>query len=882
MAMSSHPACSAHLRPPRPAGQSIGKAFEEVAATNPDRLAVRTAERSLTYSQLNGCANRVARHLRAASSSPDAVAVLIGQSTSMTITMLGVFKAGKIFVPVDVRQPPARMRQILDDCQARIIVTDNANLPTASALLQPGVDLINVDDVDDTAAGTNLDLGVRGDALACVIYTSGSTGSPKGVVQTHESLLHRTNAFADALEVTREDRLSLLAMCSVAQGVSGTLQALLNGASLHPCDLRELGVNELAAWMKSHAITVLVCTPSTFRHFVKTLTPDDHFPHLRLIRFGSEQVLPNDFELYRQSFDRRCVLIGTLGSTEAGPIAIYRMDHDSAITDVVPAGYPLDGTVVKILDDNGQVCAAGEPGELVVHNRSMFHSYWGHSDLTSAAFVDVPNERVKFYRTGDIARMRPDGCIEFLGRKNLRIKIRGFRVELEEIERALSAYPPVFEAAVVADTDRAGSVTLAAYVVPHAEFAVSADELRTHLRTVLPEHMVPATFELVSRLPRTASGKVHRASLPARAAASVPAVSPAPRDAVEMCLINLWEELFDRRPIGVNEDFFALGGHSLLAARLSASIEQALGVKLPLATFITAATIARQAELIRTRRGHAAWASLVPMRTSGSNPPLFLIHPLYGNVLCYRDLVRYLPADQPVYGLQSRGLDGTSRLHTHIEDMARHYVREITKAFPRGPYAIGGWSFGGIVALEVTRQLRREGRAVAVLAIFDAHARPLRRLISRAPIFLKTLRGERSRLAYLSSRLPVARRRLHWALWRALLMWYRWGGWVPRGLRNVKAFNRSARLDYVPKSCGSHVALFRVQHENERLDPTMGWAPLATSLENHVIPGTHNDLVFEPHVQVLAGMLAASLDEAWKRVKASAKSLRSGHSGRAA
>lgn len=864
--------------------ETISARFEEQVVANRDRVAISAGDQVLSYGALNEAANCVARGILAKTPDTASVAVLIEQGVSIIVAMLGVLKAGKTFVPLDPRQPPGRMLEILDDCEARLVVTNERSLPDARALVRPDRQLLNIDALDPTLPSDDLRLPIGADALACLMYTSGSTGSPKGVMQTHDNLLHRTRAYTDLLQVSQQDRLTLLASCSVAQGLSSVLQALLNGASLHPFDLRELGVGRLAPWLVAQGITVFVSTTTTFRHFARTLSGRDEFPTLRLIRLGSEQICFHDFELYRQHFRRDCVLIGSLGSTEAGPVATFAMNQDSHIDNVVPAGYPVDGTTVKIVDDDGCVCPAGEPGEIAVQSKFVFPGYWRDPDRTAAAFVSVPHAGdERFYRTGDIGRMRQDGCLEYIGRKNLQVKIRGFRVELAEIERALSAHPSVFEAAVVAQPDPRGDQALAAYVVFHVGSPPTDDHLRGYLRNKLPEHMVPTTFEFLPALPRTASGKVMRATLPApRVTPSVVrVVDRPPSDIVETCLMHLWEELLERRPIGVSVNFFELGGHSLLAARLSVSIERAFDAKLPLSALIAAATIEEQAELIRNHRTNAPWPSLVPIRASGSKPPVFCVHIADGQVLCYRDLIRHLPLDQPVYGLQSRGLDGVSRINTRIEDMAREYVAEIRKSHPRGPYAICGWSFGGKVAFEMARQLEQDGQAVRLLALFDTHTpgaawargsgTSLLRLASRVPTYARTLLHGPGRLAIAGQKVRTARQMAAAQLWRMIVLWQRRGGWLPQALRNVYHANRNAGRDYVPRPYSGCVTLFKVARYRQcPFDLAARWQALARGgLEIHEVPGTHIDMLFEPHVRTLGETLASVLDEAWADARVS-------------
>jgi amino acid adenylation domain-containing protein len=856
--------------------EAISARFEKQVTANRQKVAISAHGGPLSYQALNEAANRIARALLNAVPHTQTVGVLIGQGSCVIAAMLGVLKARKIFVPLDPSQPPARLLQIIDDCQARVLVTDTQNLEGARTWLPADLQLLNVGELDGSVNGDNLELPVESEALACLIYTSGSTGVPKGVMQTHRNLLHKVEALTNLLQVDGHDRIGMLATCSVAQGVSTALQALLNGASLHPFDVKERGVGELAAWLTEQKITVLVCGPSTFRHFTRTLTPRDEFPDIRAIRLGSEQVLAGDVELYQRHFNTHCVLVGTLGSTEAGPIAACVMDHGTEIDDVVPAGYPVSGTTIRILDDDERLSPVGEPGEIIVRSQSVFTGYWRDPDRTAVAFVSVPGaDDAEFYRTGDLGKWRPDGSLEFVGRKNLRVKIRGVRIELEEIERALCTHPAVREAVVAVHRNRSEDQRLVAGVVSAPGARLTADDLRAHLRRTLPEQMMPSTFQFVAALPRTANGKICRTALPAPL--DTPSLDQLPNrlpsDNVELRLLRIWEELLEHSPISVTANFFELGGHSLLAARLSTSIERTFGAKIPLSAFVDAVTIEQQARLIRQYGKTARWPSLVPIRATGSKPPLFFMHMREGDVLAYRDLARHLPADQPLYGLQSRGLDGMSPINTRIEDMARDYVREIRKLYPNGPYALCGWSFGGVVAFEVARQLEHQGQPVVLLALLDSvipsrrgtprSGAVFRREFLRAPSHVSTLLQQKDPRSSLQKKIRTVKRLVEAPLWRILVRWQRRGGWLPRALRNVEQANRVAIQDYVPDVYQGHITFFMVAR-HRRHDPCREWQALAAGgLTTHDVSGTHLNMVFEPHVRTLAEKLSSALEGAW-------------------
>ena len=417
--------------------------------------------------------------------------------------------------------------------------------------------------------------------------------------------------------------------------------------------------------------------------------------------------------------------------------------------------------------------------------------------------------------------------------------------------------------------DNDGDTRLRAFVVLRTGAIVKADACRSHLRKMLPEQMVPQTFEFPPALPRTASGKVDRRALDDR---TVPRSVPAehePSDIVEACLTSLWEDLLGQRPIGVSDNFFEIGGNSLLAARLSVAIEKAFNARLPLASFLRAATIKQQAHLLRERQSRALWSSLVPIQTRGAKPPLFLVHLVDGNILSYRDLVRHLPPDQPVYGLQSRGLDRNNPISTRIEHMARGYVTEIRRMHPSGPFALCGWSFGGVVAFEIARQFERQGRAVALLALLDSR---LQRSPHSARTHVMDVHGHMDALlaggARLRKKLRTTWKVIENVIWRQLMLWHRRGGFLPRYMQNVTQANRNARRDYVPRPYSGHITFLKATGNNpaRTYDPQAAWAPLATGgLETHEVPGTHRTMVFEPHAGRLAATLVDCLDRTWAR-----------------
>ncbi len=399
-------------------------------------------------------------------------------------------------------------------------------------------------------------------------------------------------------------------------------------------------------------------------------------------------------------------------------------DRAEQIGESVPMGRPIAGTQVYILDPQGQPVPIGVRGEIYTGGDGLARGYLNAHELTSERFIPNPfnpDSRARLYKTGDIARWLPDGQIEFLGRGDNQIKIRGYRIEPGEIETALRVQSEVREVAVLVREDTPGDRLLVAYLVAHAQEKPDESTLRTRLGEILPDYMLPNAFVWLDKLPLTLNGKLDRKALPAPQAGvkGRPAETDQPTNILELQLLRLWHRLFHREDIGRHDNFFDLGGHSLLAARLATEIDQLLGCKLPIAALFQSPTVESLTRRLTAENWVPAWKSLVPLQPLGAKPPFFLVHGWGGDVFVFLGLARQLAPDQPAYGLQAVGLDGKSPRHTTLENMAAHYVQEIRSFQPEGPYYLGGYSMGGLIAFEMAQQLHRLGQRVALLALFD-------------------------------------------------------------------------------------------------------------------------------------------------------------------
>ncbi|BAZ32051.1 amino acid adenylation domain-containing protein [Cylindrospermum sp. NIES-4074] len=877
--------------------QSITSRFEQQVNKYPDSIAVKSQTETLTYEQLNKTANRLAQAiLSMRGEKQEVIVMLLEKGTSFISTIFGALKTGKIFVPLDNTFPLDRLAYILEDSQAVLIVTNNQNLALAHELAVNGCQLLNIDNIDGNISSENPKIKISPDTPAYIIYTSGSTGKPKGVVQSHRNALHYCMNDTNTLLVSPEDRVIFLYSCSALGGILCICYTLLNGASLYSFNVKEEGLTNLVNWLIQEEITIYHSFATLFRHFVDTLTGIEQFTKIRLVKLGGEATLQRDVELYKKHFSANCILYASLGATETGTFRNYLVDKDTQInSSTVPIGYPVEDMDIVLLDEAGIEVENGV-GEIAVKSKYLALGYWQKPQLTNAVFLpDFQGGGERIYCTGDLGRMEPDGCLIHMGRKDFQVKIRGFRIEVTEIEMALFNTGAIKEVVVIAREDIPEEKRLVAYIVPQQQPAPTARELRQYLQDKLPDYMVPSAFVFLNALPLTPNGKIDRLSLPAPnlAQSEMAASFVAPRDDLECQLTQIWEAVLGIKPIGVKDNFFELGGHSLLAVRLFAEIERIFAKKLPLASLFPSGTVEAIAFLMRSEpekqdQSIATWPSLVAMQPQGSKPPVFLIHSLGGELLCYRDFVIYLGTDQPVYGLQPQGLDGKQLPYTRLEDMAAHYIQEIQTVQPQGPYYLAGYSFGGVVAYEMAQQLHRQGQKVGILSMFDT-CRPgyserlsfLRRiplhldnLVHKGPdyIWQKALGLSQVAKYHLQQGYKYYLNATPQVLDIAQQIDY-----TEKQLDIISA-NAQSLSRYTFESYPGAVTLFRTEDQNRgnavgvKYEPQFGWGEIVTGgLDIHYIPGSHLSLLNEPHVQLLAEKFKVCLEKTQRMNLASVK-----------
>jgi aspartate racemase len=845
---------------PYPSDKCVHELVEAQAREHPEAVAVVQEGRQLTYEELNARANQLARLLRQKGVGGDVpVAICLKRSLEMPVALLAVLKAGGACVPLDSDYPKDRLAYILEDSRAPVLITQ-PGLHSALGDVQAEVLYLEADwKVLSGQSRENLPLVTRAENLAYIIYTSGSTGKPRGVLLMHRGLVNHGVASIDLYGIERSDRVLQFSSISFDIAVEEVFPTWFAGATVVlRSDQMSLAATDFLSWIKQQRITVLDL-PTAYWHELVHEVSESHeqLPErLRLVIVGGEKASASAYASWLKAGGSRIRWVNTYGPTEASVIvSAYEPDPAQPFPDNLPIGRPIANVRLYVLDSELQPVAVGEPGELHIGGPGVARGYLNHPELTEAKFIADPfsqDGNARLYKTGDMVRYLPDGNIEFQGRIDFQVKIRGFRIELGEIEAVLEKHPGVAQAVVTA-RELNGEKRLAGYIValPNAGTAV---ELRRHLKGLLPEYMVPADFVFLKSFPLTPNGKVDRRALPEPEPSEPGEVEGyvAARDEFESRMVSLWEQVLGKRPIGVRDNFFELGGHSLLAVRLTSRIEKQFGKKLTITALIQAPTVESLVSLLREE--NSSWSSLVPLQTGGSKPIFFFVHGLGGTVMRFHELARHMVPDQPFFCFQAQGMDGKLPCLDRVEDMASLYLEHLRAAQPQGPYFLGGYSFGGLVAIEMARRLMEQQEDVRALTLVDTYL--------PAPKGGKSLLGKflalstEQKLAYLKKRSIRFRRGIKRRI-DALSL--------PRPVKAVREACALAELRYRPQIFPGRVVMFRASEKALRGldDPQEGWRKYAAGgIEVHEIAGDHGNILNEPQVKQLAAEMRSRLEKA--------------------
>jgi amino acid adenylation domain-containing protein len=868
--------------------------IEAQVERTPDAEAVRFEDSALTYARLDARANQLAHHLRSLGVGPETpVGVCLERSLELVVALLGVLKAGGAYVPLDPAYPQERLAGMLEDVDAPVLLTQRHLL---DVLPPHAARVLCLDSGWDTVAreSTSRPSRLAGpESLAYVIFTSGSTGRPKGAMNAHAGIVNRLLWMQGEYGLTAADTVLQKTPFSFDVSVWELFWPLMTGARLVLA--RPGGHQDPAylAWlMERERVTTAHFVPSMLRAFVKE--PGlERLAHLRTVVCSGE-ALPAPVVRRAQARLPAARVHNLYGPTEAAvDVTSWECPRDDA-RPTVPIGRPVANTRIYIVDRHGQLAPVGVPGELLIGGIQVGRGYWRRPELTAERFVPdsfsgTPGARL--YRTGDLARWRPDGTVEYLGRFDFQVKLRGFRIELGEVEVALREHPGVGEAVVVAREDGPGGTRLVAYVVPVSSAApdgarspegsaLEVAELRAALSRRLPAYMVPSAFVVLEALPLTPSGKVDRKALPAPedgAAPTGPAHEP-PRTPLEQALAAVWARVLrlEEGRVGRRDDFFALGGHSLLAAQVVARAREALGMEVPLRALFEAPTVERLAAWLEGERREGPERHCVTLQPEGTGTPVFFVHAVGGAVGPYRELARVLGPGRPFHALRASGLGGSEPPLEEVEALARRYVAAVRAVRPEGPYVLGGWSMGGVVAFEMARELERQGQRVELLVLLDSFA-PVEGAPRPEPEGALLLAGLAMDLARTAGAEPTLRPERLMGLSEAEQLAHvtrhaREAGWLPpevrdsdlRAWRDVMRANLRAQSTYRPGPYGGPVLLLRARDAKREhaVDPTHGWSRwVEHGLTVEDVPGDHYGVLRAPHVAALAARILAHLDE---------------------
>jgi amino acid adenylation domain-containing protein len=867
-----------------PRNKTIPELVEESVAKTPNAPAISYGGVTMTYAELNAKANQVARRLQTEGIARGGfVGLLMEPSCESVVAMLGILKTGAAYVPLDPAYPQDRLEFMLQDAGAKITI---AHQHLAKLISDGQTQFIFLDSTFKSMSSEKAD-NIRAKIepldIAYVIYTSGSTGVPKGLCVAHRSVV-RLVRNTDYVDIQPSDVIAQGSSQSFDASIFEIWGALMNGAKVAGIKKDDL-INPQALFqiLRKERVSMIFLTTALFNQLASEAP--GIFEPLRYVFFGGEACNPKAVASVLKNRPARSV-VHVYGPTETTVFATsfpVRDVPEDAKT--IPIGHPISNTTAYVVDGAGNLAPIGVPGELLLGGDGVAVGYLNRAELTRDKFIPdcfSSDPEVRLYRTGDLVRRREDGAIEFLGRIDNQVKIRGFRIELGEVESALLKHPAVRKTVVVAREDKAGDKKLVAYVEPNPGQKADGADLKAFLKQSLPDFMVPSAFVVLDHLPLSTNGKIDRKSLPAPEWKTTERVFQAAVDEIEQKIAKIWEHTLGVQPIGVTDNFFDLGGHSLLAVKVFAQFEKVFERKLPLATLFKAPTIRQLAEIIRGESKPQAWSTIVDIQPKGSKRAIFWVHSLGGDggggFFYYRRLATLLGEDQPSFGIRS-----PQEPFDTIEGMAAFYIRALKEMQPQGPYQLGGFCFGGIVAYEMARQLEAAGEKVSLLAVLESAPPNLDKLHARMPRSARfSIENVYENLRDFVSHSPseqvaMVKRKARKMRDKLAPRHADRAAHPPPALKDLIDMSKypkdyvkyaethwKALESYLPGPYGGAVHLFRARKQPLRItDPSLGWnivAPGRVRIE--VIPGTHETMVTEPHVQMLAQKVSEAIREA--------------------
>lgn len=855
--------------------ETIVDLFAQQVQKTPDNVALVFENTTLTYRQLDEKANRLAHYLIGREIQPDTLVPLCFQrSPDMIVAILGVLKAGGAYLPIDPDYPQERIDYMLTDSGSKFMLT-HSQVGTLWMTSQPLAELIRIDidrEIIDAESGQAPQPALKAHHLAYAIYTSGSTGQPKGVLIEHKSLVNFITNQSNEFSIDEFDCILQTSTYTFDPSIEQIFLALTTGARLVLIKKETLiDPNELTRIINEQGITHLHATPS----LLKQLIPGQYSTLKRVISGG--EVCPPDLA---RNWSQWVQFYNKYGPTETTISSLqYLYTPANLPLKSIPIGKPVANTYIYICNEQGKPLPIGVAGELYIGGAGLARGYRNKPALTTDKFVanpfgQLPDERL--YKTGDLGKWLPDGNIEYMGRIDEQVKIRGYRIELNEIENVLQQHSGVKYCAVVAvDDDIVQDKRLVGYIVPEGKLNRKA--IRDFMQAKLPGYMVPRTLVELNEIPLTSNGKINKKALPepvvAESEEDVDYVGP--RTDVEKLVADIWLECLKLDKINVFDNFFELGGHSLIAIQVMNRLEKKTGKILPLSTLFEYPTVEKLSLMLQMDGRSISWDSLVPIKPHGTKMPLYIVHGSGLHVLLFNTLAMNMDPDQPIYGLQAKGINSEDEPFESIEEIAAYYIDAIIVKNADGPYALAGYSFGGRIAYEMSRQLMKMGKEVKLLIMFDTYAHQsnyfdpwMSKVWNNSMSFVKERMYlltmlKRSPLETVKSKQESAKRKINQLYRRVrynedpLEVFY--GNYYKVHTANEIAYHKY-RL--VPQEV--RIELFRARKRNHYLEDSefYGWKQFALKGINiHEVPGDHFNLFSPPNDKELARTLQRVLDD---------------------
>jgi acyl-coenzyme A synthetase/AMP-(fatty) acid ligase/thioesterase domain-containing protein/acyl carrier protein len=871
----------------------VGKLLEAVVSRFPTRIALDDGQSQLTYRELWSLTRSLASRIVEETDPGKLVGILLPTSTSFEIAMLACFLAGRPFAPLDLHYPKHWLANVIEQSNMTAVAGHFDDLATrwlsspSAKQIDSRAPLLGADGLANEASFAPL----GPDEPAIVLFTSGSTGRPKGIVNSQRNLLRRVEQHINAGHISQDDRfLPLSSGCTIA-GVRERLTALLCGATLYSVDVQRAGIGQILQIINRSGITVMYGLPALLR----TLSQSDRRPRpvaLRLVRVGGEAVLWSDIARLRSWLPSDCLIQIGYSSSES-PIMQWFVPNNFPQQGLsAPIGYSLPGSEIDILDELDVAVKPGEVGQLVVRSPYVALGHWINGECVRDAFPACPGDpSIRIFRSGDLVRLRQDGLIDIVGRKDRQLKIQGQRVEPAELEAALLASEDVVDAAAL-PRELGDSISMVAYVVlrpNRPEFVLT--ELANLLRTTLPSQLLPKRLFAIAAIPRLPSGKLDLQALRAidrkrqvedaqiadvssrNTMTAACDLTTGPVSATEDAIAAIWSRLLGKPTVGRHQDFFGLGGDSLKILQVMLEIEKTLGVQLPITMIHQCPTISSLAQAM-DKNLRPAFSPLVLVKEGSGAPPFFIVHGCGGTVMELFPLAHAIRWPGCIYAIQAQGLDGQRPPKSSIAEMASLYLSVIRNVQPTGPYYISGYSYGGLVAFEMGRRLQHDGEKVAFLGLLDtsANARqwPLRvwtrQMLFRTRHHVSKL-GQlplQVKMRYLRKVLGSFRAHLHWRLNRGEERKVRYGALnLPPTLQHVRESMTEAAADYRPGYFAGAVTLYCSSALPPlKCAPYLTWKDHADHVDVVTVSGDHRTMMTGEDRMTLAHHLSNGLAKA--------------------